>query len=160
MGFIGGIDPCFGRWDDEKHLLTDEDGVLFPGRDYYQPARGLFKPAQEISDDFLEGKRYSVGEGMDESDGEEGSNGVRSECMDEFDEGDKYSEASSSASASSWAADDSTVDGGGSRLPKSLDPSKGNKSYKTLTTEEVNNSKNTLQLPLTLVFDVDQRSAR
>jgi hypothetical protein len=44
LAFAGGIDPCFGRWDDATHSLTDEEGTLFPGTDYYQPARGLFRP--------------------------------------------------------------------------------------------------------------------
>ena len=44
LAFAGGIDPCFGRWDDTSHCLTDVDGVLYPGDDYYQPARGLFRP--------------------------------------------------------------------------------------------------------------------
>lgn len=26
VGFVGGIDPCFGRWDDEQHLLSDVEG--------------------------------------------------------------------------------------------------------------------------------------
>jgi hypothetical protein len=25
LGFVGGIDPCFGRWDDISHPLTDRD---------------------------------------------------------------------------------------------------------------------------------------
>jgi phosphatidylserine/phosphatidylglycerophosphate/cardiolipin synthase-like enzyme len=27
VGFVGGIDPCFGRWDDEEHLLSDVEGT-------------------------------------------------------------------------------------------------------------------------------------
>lgn len=23
IGFVGGIDLCYGRWDDHQHLLTD-----------------------------------------------------------------------------------------------------------------------------------------
>lgn len=47
LAFAGGIDPCFGRWDDTQHTLCDEEGTLFPGTDYYQPARGLFKPLEQ-----------------------------------------------------------------------------------------------------------------
>jgi len=25
--FIGGVDLAFTRWDDEKHSVTDEDGI-------------------------------------------------------------------------------------------------------------------------------------
>ena len=128
MSFIGGIDPCFGRWDDERHLLTDEDGVLFPGKDYYQPARGLFKPAKEISDEFLDGTQYASACADDDDDEvEEGDAG--SVDVDQFEDGDQYSDASSVLSESSWAAED----GDTSRLPKA-----GNgRPNKELTAEEV-----------------------
>lgn len=27
VAFVGGIDPCIGRWDTAQHPLTDVDGV-------------------------------------------------------------------------------------------------------------------------------------
>ncbi len=46
VAFVGGVDLAYQRWDDEQHLVTDEDGILFPGHDYRQPAPGLFKPVR------------------------------------------------------------------------------------------------------------------
>ncbi|EGR27867.1 phospholipase d1, putative [Ichthyophthirius multifiliis] len=34
VGFLGGLDICYGRWDSQKHVLTDEDGKFFPDIDY------------------------------------------------------------------------------------------------------------------------------
>ena len=44
---MGGIDLAYNRWDDSNHLVADEDGVLFPGKDYRQPAEGGFKPVRQ-----------------------------------------------------------------------------------------------------------------
>ena len=46
IAFVGGIDLAFNRWDDETKSLADEDGLKYPGRDYRQPAEGLFKPCR------------------------------------------------------------------------------------------------------------------
>ena len=35
--FIGGLDPCYGRWDTHKHPLLDTECKLFPGLDYRNP---------------------------------------------------------------------------------------------------------------------------
>jgi phospholipase D1/2 len=32
VAFVGGIDLCYGRYDDERYLLTDIDEKVFPGR--------------------------------------------------------------------------------------------------------------------------------
>ena len=39
LAFLGGIDLCFGRYDDREHTLLDQCHVVtkFPGKDYYQP---------------------------------------------------------------------------------------------------------------------------
>ena len=42
--FIGGVDLAFTRWDDDLKRLSDEDGLVYPGHDYRNPAPGLFKP--------------------------------------------------------------------------------------------------------------------
>jgi len=44
--FIGGVDLAFTRWDDELKRLADEDGLIYPGHDYRNPAPGLFKPVR------------------------------------------------------------------------------------------------------------------
>jgi phosphatidylserine/phosphatidylglycerophosphate/cardiolipin synthase-like enzyme len=46
MAFVGGIDLAFNRWDDEQKSLADEDGLRYPGKDYRQPAEGIFKPVR------------------------------------------------------------------------------------------------------------------
>jgi hypothetical protein len=28
IGFLGGIDPCFGRWDTTEHGLSDVEGIM------------------------------------------------------------------------------------------------------------------------------------
>lgn len=36
--FVGGLDLCYGRWDNAEHaLFPAHDGLLFPGADYYHP---------------------------------------------------------------------------------------------------------------------------
>eukprot|EP01061_Rhynchopus_euleeides_P020187 TRINITY_DN3291_c6_g1_i1.p1 TRINITY_DN3291_c6_g1~~TRINITY_DN3291_c6_g1_i1.p1 ORF type:complete len:635 (+),score=207.52 TRINITY_DN3291_c6_g1_i1:914-2818(+) len=36
--FIGGLDPCYGRWDTSEHPLFDNDEkVMYPGLDYRNP---------------------------------------------------------------------------------------------------------------------------
>eukprot|EP01038_Epipyxis_sp_PR26KG_P013202 gene13202-17691_t len=49
LAFAGGIDLSFQRWDDEKHIIADELGTIFPGHDYRQPAPGLFRPVRPIN---------------------------------------------------------------------------------------------------------------
>jgi hypothetical protein len=48
IAFVGGIDLAFNRWDDAAHSCVDEDGVRFPGKDYRQPAEGMFKPVRTM----------------------------------------------------------------------------------------------------------------
>jgi phospholipase D1/2 len=45
--FVGGIDFAYGRWEDSGYRLEDEDGVLYPGDDYRQPAPGLHVPVRQ-----------------------------------------------------------------------------------------------------------------
>ena len=34
IAFLGGIDLCYTRFEDQRYLLTDVEGKIFPGRDY------------------------------------------------------------------------------------------------------------------------------
>jgi phospholipase D1/2 len=34
IGFMGGLDLGYGRFDNQKHLLTDPDSQMWPGIDY------------------------------------------------------------------------------------------------------------------------------
>jgi len=31
LAFVGGIDLAYQRWDDEKHRVVDEEGIIYPG---------------------------------------------------------------------------------------------------------------------------------
>jgi phospholipase D1/2 len=37
QGFVGGMDIAFGRWDTDKHVITDENRLTtrWPGADYF-----------------------------------------------------------------------------------------------------------------------------
>eukprot|EP00602_Paraphysomonas_sp_CaronLab_P005081 CAMPEP_0185033702 /NCGR_PEP_ID=MMETSP1103-20130426/22923_1 /TAXON_ID=36769 /ORGANISM="Paraphysomonas bandaiensis, Strain Caron Lab Isolate" /LENGTH=1391 /DNA_ID=CAMNT_0027570077 /DNA_START=374 /DNA_END=4549 /DNA_ORIENTATION=- len=99
VGFVGGIDPCFGRYDDERHLLSDEDGVIFPGKDYYQPGRGKLKPVLNIDSMDSYDAEYDPAE-------DSVSGGVT--VIDDMENTvDRFSDESIEHSENSWAMDDS-----------------------------------------------------
>ncbi|KAF9454771.1 phospholipase D [Macrolepiota fuliginosa MF-IS2] len=59
IGFMGGIDLCFGRWDTPQHVLVDDvDGTdrpeIWPGKDYSNPRISDFynlnKPEENMYD--------------------------------------------------------------------------------------------------------------
>jgi phospholipase D1/2 len=35
--YLGGLDLCFGRYDNSAHKLSDVPPVIWPGKDYYNP---------------------------------------------------------------------------------------------------------------------------
>lgn len=35
--YIGGLDLCFGRYDNPEHKVADSPPVMWPGKDYYNP---------------------------------------------------------------------------------------------------------------------------
>lgn len=35
--FVGGLDLCFGRYDNSEHSVGDNPPTLWPGKDYYNP---------------------------------------------------------------------------------------------------------------------------
>lgn len=40
MAFLGGVDMCYGRYDNWKHTLVDhadDKQALWPGDDFYNP---------------------------------------------------------------------------------------------------------------------------
>lgn len=37
IGFVGGLDLCFGRFDTHDHTLHDREEKVWPGKDYYNP---------------------------------------------------------------------------------------------------------------------------
>lgn len=40
VAFVGGIDLCFGRYDNGKYSVTDLQKEVYPGRDYVNSCRG------------------------------------------------------------------------------------------------------------------------
>ncbi len=59
MGFCGGIDLCYGRYDDRNHDLADEChlSTRFPGKDFYNPGisacDNLHAPWEEKLDRYV-----------------------------------------------------------------------------------------------------------
>lgn len=37
ISFIGGLDLCFGRYDNFEHKVGDMPPLIWPGKDYYNP---------------------------------------------------------------------------------------------------------------------------
>lgn len=44
LAFVGGIDLCYGRYDDGEYLVTDLEGKFYPGRDYGNLCRDPGQP--------------------------------------------------------------------------------------------------------------------
>eukprot|EP01094_Clydonella_sp_ATCC50884_P003043 TRINITY_DN1233_c1_g1_i1.p1 TRINITY_DN1233_c1_g1~~TRINITY_DN1233_c1_g1_i1.p1 ORF type:complete len:751 (+),score=180.37 TRINITY_DN1233_c1_g1_i1:116-2254(+) len=56
IAFIGGIDLCFGRFDDPSHPLVDDCHLQmrFPGKDYYQPCVRDFDDLENPFNDLVD----------------------------------------------------------------------------------------------------------
>ena len=57
VAFLGGMDLCEGRFDDDAHRLRDDgDRQTWPGPEYYQPnaPRNESRPASPLDDDDAE----------------------------------------------------------------------------------------------------------
>ena len=55
LAFIGGLDLCFGRYDDEKHLLLDNGEVKkWIGKDYYNPRFKKIKRLDHPAVDYFD----------------------------------------------------------------------------------------------------------
>ena len=56
LAFIGGLDLCFGRYDDRDHPLKDDCHLRtkFPGKDYYNPSITDFKGLEEPFTDLID----------------------------------------------------------------------------------------------------------
>jgi len=62
VGFLGGLDMCFGRWDTNSHPLTDlpdDHGLVkFPGMDYSNARVNDFKNVEKYENSLVD--RQSV----------------------------------------------------------------------------------------------------
>jgi phospholipase D1/2 len=62
IGFMGGLDLCFGRWDTSQHILTDEDhtqpdgpdGPVWIGKDYWNERVAEFHDLDKPLDDAFD----------------------------------------------------------------------------------------------------------
>lgn len=57
IAFLGGLDLCFGRYDDQRHLLFDPDGHTWPGKDYYNPSVSGFVALHEPASDQIDRRK-------------------------------------------------------------------------------------------------------
>ncbi|KAF9351259.1 hypothetical protein BGX26_010701 [Mortierella sp. AD094] len=60
LAFIGGLDPCFGRYDTRTHQLSDYHpsgkGTIWPGQDYNNPRIKDFVNVKDYNTDLIEKK--------------------------------------------------------------------------------------------------------
>jgi phosphatidylserine/phosphatidylglycerophosphate/cardiolipin synthase-like enzyme len=54
IAFVGGLDLCFGRYDDERYRLRDDNYIhtTWPGKDYYNPRICPGSPHDPFTDAF------------------------------------------------------------------------------------------------------------
>jgi phospholipase D1/2 len=58
IAFVGGLDLCFGRYDDPHHYITDPDGKIWPGKDYYNPVVSGLDNLHRFAEDMFDRKRH------------------------------------------------------------------------------------------------------
>ncbi|KAK4782951.1 hypothetical protein SAY86_007325 [Trapa natans] len=56
--FVGGLDLCFGRYDNSKHEVGDNPPILWPGKDYYNPRESEPNSWEDAMKDELDRERY------------------------------------------------------------------------------------------------------
>ena len=63
IGFLGGLDLCFGRWDTDQHVLFDGGNdkkdtapQYFPGKDYSNPRIKDFIEVDRPDEDLMDRK--------------------------------------------------------------------------------------------------------
>ena len=47
--FIGGLDLCFGRYDNFEHKVHDYPSAIWPGKDYYNPRYVFFSHSPNLN---------------------------------------------------------------------------------------------------------------
>jgi len=59
VAFVGGLDLCYGRWDTQKHSLTDQvQPYLHPGKDNYNPAIAEFSNVHIADEELLNRQKH------------------------------------------------------------------------------------------------------
>ncbi|XP_031397086.1 phospholipase D zeta 1 isoform X1 [Punica granatum] len=56
--FIGGLDLCFGRYDNSEHKVGDNPPTIWPGKDYYNPRESEPNSWEDAMTDELDRKKY------------------------------------------------------------------------------------------------------
>ncbi|XP_073104639.1 phospholipase D zeta 1 isoform X2 [Elaeis guineensis] len=56
--FIGGLDLCFGRYDDFEHKVGDFPPLIWPGKDYYNPRESEPNSWEDTMKDELDRGKY------------------------------------------------------------------------------------------------------
>ncbi|XP_008795779.1 phospholipase D zeta 1-like [Phoenix dactylifera] len=56
--FIGGLDLCFGRYDNSEHKVGDVPPLIWPGKDYYNPRESEPNSWEDTMKDELDRGKY------------------------------------------------------------------------------------------------------
>ncbi|KAK9664707.1 hypothetical protein RND81_14G062600 [Saponaria officinalis] len=56
--FVGGLDLCFGRYDNFEHKVNDYPPSAWPGKDYYNPRESEPNSWEDMMKDELDRKKY------------------------------------------------------------------------------------------------------
>ncbi|XP_074591557.1 phospholipase D zeta 1-like [Curcuma longa] len=58
ISFIGGLDLCFGRYDNFEHKIGDMSPFVWPGKDYYNPRESEPNSWEDTMKDELDREKY------------------------------------------------------------------------------------------------------
>jgi phospholipase D1/2 len=56
--FLGGLDMCFGRYDDPEHRVSDNPPTIWPGKDYYNPRESEPNSWEDVMRDELDRNKF------------------------------------------------------------------------------------------------------
>lgn len=56
--FLGGLDLCFGRYDNSEHKVGDFPPMVWPGKDYYNPRESEPNSWEDTMKDELDRRKY------------------------------------------------------------------------------------------------------
>eukprot|EP01117_Protostelium_nocturnum_P008285 TRINITY_DN2958_c0_g3_i2.p1 TRINITY_DN2958_c0_g3~~TRINITY_DN2958_c0_g3_i2.p1 ORF type:complete len:1587 (-),score=640.24 TRINITY_DN2958_c0_g3_i2:186-4946(-) len=59
IAFLGGIDVCYGRWDDSSHLVAEDPNQgfsLWPGKDFFNESLKAVEKAEKGDEDIMDRK--------------------------------------------------------------------------------------------------------
>ncbi|KAK8946601.1 Phospholipase D p1 [Platanthera zijinensis] len=56
--YLGGLDLCFGRFDNYKHQIGDHPSLIWPGKDYYNPRESEPNSWEDTMKDEVDRSKY------------------------------------------------------------------------------------------------------